>query len=158
MATCRNQIMANIRRNTIVFWATWGWIGFAPLAPGTFGSLAALPLCYLLGSAGFVPGLLTIVAFILFATWIAHGAEKIVGRKDPGQVVVDEVCGMVVALWAVPFTPIFVVGGFALFRLFDIIKPFPIRWFDKRVRGGLGIVLDDVIAGIFTNILLRLVW
>ena len=150
--------MSNTRRNIIVFWATWGWIGFSPQAPGTIGSLAALPICYLVGSLGSVPGLVTIVGLIIFATWIAHGAEKIVGRKDPGQVVIDEVCGMAVAFWGVPFTPFSVIGGFALFRLFDIIKPFPIRWFDKRVRGGLGIVLDDVIAGIFTNILLRLFW
>jgi len=89
-------------------------------------------------------------------TWVAHKAEKILGRKDPGQVVIDEVCGMAVALWGLPLTPFFAVGGFALFRLFDIIKPFPIRWFDRRIKGGVGIMLDDVIAGIFTNILLRL--
>ena len=105
-----------------------------------------------------MPGLAAIVVFIIAASWICHQAETIIGHKDPGQVVIDEVCGMLVALWGLPFTPFFAVGGFALFRLFDIIKPFPIRWFDRRIKGGVGIVMDDVIAGIFTNILLRLIW
>jgi len=150
--------MLTTPQTIFVFAATWGWIGFSPLAPGTFGSLAALPFCFFISSAGFAPGLVTIVAFIIIASWICHKAETIIGRKDPGQIVIDEVCGMMVALWGLPFTPFFAVGGFALFRLFDIIKPFPIRWFDRKIKGGVGIVLDDVIAGIFTNILLRLFW
>lgn len=148
--------MSNTKQKIIVFWATWGFIGFSPLAPGTFGSLAALSVCYFIGRLDAVQGLIMIAAFIVVATWIAHEAEKIFGHQDPGQVVIDEVCGMAMAMWGLPFTPLFVAGGFALFRLFDIIKPFPIRWFDKKVSGGLGIVSDDVIAGIFANALLRL--
>jgi phosphatidylglycerophosphatase A len=100
-------------------------------------------------------GMIFLLALISISIWIAHGAEKVVGHRDPGLVVIDEVCGMAVTLFALPFIPIYVIGGFALFRVFDILKPFPIRWFDKNVKGGLGIILDDIIAGVFANLVLR---
>jgi len=103
-------------------------------------------------------GAIFLLALISVSIWIAHGAEKISGQRDPGMIVIDEVCGMAVTLFALPFVPIFVVGGFALFRVFDIFKPFPIRWFDKNVKGGLGIILDDVIAGVFANLVLRYIF
>ncbi len=148
--------MLDRRHTIIVFWATWGWIGFSPVAPGTVGSLAALPLCVFIGAQNAITGLLFIGGLILVSAWIAHEAEKTFARPDPGAIVIDEVCGMAVAMWGLPLTPLFVVEGFALFRLFDIIKPFPIRWIEKKVKGGMGIVLDDVVAGLFANILLRL--
>lgn len=148
-------VWSTINEKTIVFAATWGLIGFSPVAPGTIGSIAALPLCLLISALNTVWGAIFLLALILFSVWIAHGAEKIVGQRDPGLVVIDEVCGMAVALFALPFIPIFVIGGFALFRVFDILKPFPIRWFDKNVKGGLGIILDDLIAGIFANLVLQ---
>ena len=149
--------METVRQKTILFLATGGLIGFSPVAPGTFGSLAALPLCLLISSLRIGPALILVVALIILSTWIAHAAEKIEAQKDPSQVVVDEICGMAIALFALPFTPIFVIGGFALFRLFDILKPFPIDWVDKKVPGGLGIMLDDIIAGMFANGVMRLV-
>lgn len=136
--------------------ATGGLIGFSPVAPGTFGSLAALPLCLLIASMRVGSALVFILALLLISTWIAHAAEKLVGQKDPKQVVVDEICGMTVALFALPFTPVYIIWGFALFRVFDILKPFPIGWVDKKVPGGLGVMLDDIIAGVFANALLRL--
>ncbi|WP_319525652.1 phosphatidylglycerophosphatase A [uncultured Desulfosarcina sp.] len=150
--------MAAIKEKAIVFMATWGLIGFSPLAPGTIGSMAALPLCFLISAMDTVWGTVFLLALISFSIRIANGAEKIVGQQDPGMVVIDEVCGMAVTLFALPFTPIFVIGGFALFRVFDILKPFPIRWFDKTVKGGLGIILDDIVAGIFANLILRCVF
>ena len=87
---------------------------------------------------------------------MSHAAEKLESQKGPSQVVVDEICGMSMALFALPFTPFFIITGFALFRVFDILKPFPIRWVDKKVPGGLGIMLDDIIAGLFVNGLMRL--
>lgn len=147
--------MKDLKQKTIIFLATGGLIGFAPVAPGTFGSLAALPICWAISLLGNGPGLILICALTGLSIWIAHTAEKIEAQKDPKQVVVDEICGMAIALYAFPFTPVFVVGGFALFRVFDIVKPFPIRWADKKIPGGLGIVLDDVIAGIFANVVMR---
>lgn len=152
----RNRTMQKVKEKTIVFFATGGLIGFSPVAPGTFGSLAALPLCGCISLLGVKTALIVVLALVVLSTWIAHAAEKIEAQKDPKQVVVDEICGMVVTLFALPFTPVFVLGGFALFRVFDILKPFPIRWVDKKVPGGLGIVLDDIIAGLLANVLLRL--
>jgi len=147
--------METFKQKTIIFLATGGLIGFSPVAPGTFGSLAALPVCLLISMMPVGSALIVVFALIMFGTWIAHAAEKIEAQKDPKQVVVDEICGMTIALFALPFTTFFIIGGFALFRVFDILKPFPIRWVDKKVPGGLGIMLDDIIAGIFANGLLR---
>lgn len=147
--------MSTIKEKAIVFAATWGLIGFAPIAPGTVGSIAALPLCLLISVMDTPWGMICLLALISVSIWIAHGAEKVVGHKDPGLVVIDEVCGMAVTLFALPFIPIFVIAGFVLFRVFDILKPFPIRWFDRNVKGGWGIILDDIIAGIFANFVLR---
>lgn len=142
----------------ILFLATGGWIGYSPAAPGTFGSLAALPLCFFLAKLTFWPGLILLFALLTMFTWIAHEAERIVGMSDPKQVVIDEIGGMAVTLFIVPFTPAAVICGFALFRVFDILKPLPIRWVDKRVPGGLGIMLDDIIAGVFANVVLQIVF
>ncbi len=140
----------------IVFLATGGLIGFSPVAPGTFGSLAALPLCLLVSKMRMEAALTVVLALIAASTWVAGSVEKIENRKDPQKVVIDEICGMLVALFALPFSPGIVVAGFFLFRLFDIYKPFPIRWFDRHVAGGPGIMLDDIVAGLFTNGLLHL--
>jgi phosphatidylglycerophosphatase A len=148
--------MMTFKQKAIIFLATGGWIGFSPVAPGTFGSLAALPICLLIASMGIGSALIFVVALIVFSTWIVHAAEKIEAKKDPRQLVLDEICGMAIALFALPFTPFFIIGGFALFRVFDILKPFPIRWVDKNVPGGWGIMLDDIIAGIFANGVIRL--
>ncbi len=148
--------MMTFKQKAIIFLATGGWIGFSPVAPGTFGSLAALPICLLISSMGIGSALIFVVALIIFSTWIVHAAEKIEAKKDPSQLVLDEVCGMAIALFALPFTPFFIIGGFALFRVFDILKPFPIQWVDKKVPGGWGIMLDDIIAGIFANGLMRI--
>jgi phosphatidylglycerophosphatase A len=150
----RQQVI-DFKQKAIIFLATGGWIGFSPVAPGTFGSLAALPLCLLISSMRIGPALIVVVALIMVSTWIAHAAEKIEAQKDPSQVVLDEICGMAIALFALPFTPFFIIGGFALFRVFDILKPFPIQWVDKKVPGGLGIMLDDIVAGIFANGVMR---
>jgi phosphatidylglycerophosphatase A len=149
-------VVTTAKQNLIVFLATGGLIGFSPVAPGTFGSLAALPFCLLVSKMRIETALIVVLVVIAVSTWVADSAEKISNRKDPQLVVIDEICGMLVALFALPFTPGFVVAGFFLFRLFDIYKPFPIRWFDRNVAGGPGIMLDDVVAGLFTNGLLHL--
>jgi len=151
-------VLSTIKEKTIVFAATWGLIGFSPIAPGTMGSIAALPLCLMISLMDPPWNMICLVTLISVSIWIAHGAEKVIGQRDPGLVVIDEVCGMAVALFALPFIPIFIIGGFVLFRVFDILKPFPIRWLDKNVKGGLGIILDDIIAGVFANLVLRCIF
>ena len=140
----------------VVFFSTGGLIGFAPVAPGTAGSLAALPLCFLLSLLPVAKGMLALAALVAVSIWLAGAAARIELKKDPKQVVIDEFCGMAAALFGLPFTPGIVIAGVALFRCFDILKPFPIGWIDRRVPGGWGIVLDDVMAGVIANGVLRL--
>ncbi|MBW2442238.1 MAG: phosphatidylglycerophosphatase A [Deltaproteobacteria bacterium] len=146
----------NFANKTAVFLATGLYVGKVPLAPGTFGSLLGLPLCFLLDKIQLSAAIAAVLLIIALATWIADAAERILGRPDPGCIVIDEIAGMAVTLIGLPFNPTTVAVGFILFRILDILKPFPIRVIDKRLPGGLGIVADDVIAGIFSNFLLRI--
>jgi phosphatidylglycerophosphatase A len=99
-----------------------------------------------------------ILVFIGLAAWVATGAEEILKAQDPGCIVIDEVAGMMVTLAGLPFDVLTVVAGFIVFRILDIIKPFPIRTAERHFSGGTGVVLDDVIAGIMGNVLLRAMW
>lgn len=146
----------NFGEKAVMFLATGFYVGNIPLAPGTFGSLIGLPLCFLLAGIQLPPAMITAVLFIGFAVWVSNAAEKILKKKDPGCIVIDEVCGMVVTLIGLPFNLTTAVIGFVIFRILDILKPFPIRTLDKRLSGGIGIVADDVAAGIFANILTRI--
>ena len=148
--------MQTFKKKSIQFFATGGLIGFSPVAPGTLGSLTAMPLCLFVSLLATEVAVFFVVVLTLVSTWIAHAAERMASQNDPNEVVIDEMCGMVVTLFALPFTPVFIIGGFALFRVFDIFKPFPIGWIDQKISGGVGIMLDDVIAGLIANLLLRL--
>lgn len=94
---------------------------------------------------------------ILGSVWIAGEAERLLGRRDAGCIVIDEIVGMLTALAGLPATLFNLSAGFVAFRVLDIIKPFPARYLDARVPGGWGIVLDDVVAGIYSNLLLRII-
>jgi phosphatidylglycerophosphatase A len=146
----------NFADKTAVFLATGFYVGRIPLAPGTFGSLLGLPLCFLFAGMHLPGAIVGALLIIALATWIAGAAERTLGQPDPGCIVIDEITGMVVTLMGLPFNPTTAAVGFILFRVLDIVKPFPIRVIDKRLSGGLGIVADDVIAGMFSNILLRI--
>ena len=99
---------------------------------------------------------MAVLLFIALAIWISGAAAKTLQRRDPGCIVIDEIAGMVVTFIGLPFTLTTAVLGFILFRLLDILKPFPIRTLDQRLSGGLGIVADDVVAGIFANTIVRI--
>jgi phosphatidylglycerophosphatase A len=137
--------------------ATFGYVGLCPIAPGTAGSAAALVLYAALRYVG-SPVIDLGVILLLFAVgcWAGSVAERHYGRTDPGAVVLDEVIGMLLTLWLVPVTWVGVVVGFLLFRTFDIVKPFPARQCE-RLHGGLGIMADDAVAGIYGNLALRLI-
>ena len=134
--------------------------GLAPVAPGTFGTLAAIPFFLLLNWLGplFYAGTL-LAAFIAGIGLCARAAESLdlpPHQHDHPGIVWDEIVGLWVALCFIPFSWSAVILGFVLFRLFDIIKPWPISLIDRRMNGGMGIMLDDLIAGIFANAVLRL--
>ena len=146
------------RDAAVLFLATGFCIGNIPFAPGTFGSILGLALCFFVARLKLPLALVCIVLFIALAVRIAAEAEKLLKKKDPGCIVIDEIAGMAVTFVGLPFNLTTVLIGFIIFRFLDISKPFPIRALDKQISGGLGIVIDDVVAGIFTNLLLRLIY
>src|SRR2546427_4182571 len=140
--------------------ATVGGIGSAPVASGTVGSLAAVPLLPVLATlrtrspAGYA---VVLVALVLVAIWAAGRAEEILGGHDHSQIVIDEVAGLVMAGIFLPGTWLATALAFFLFRLLDVLKPFPAGLIDRRVTGGLGVVGDDLVAGIYAGLLGRVV-
>lgn len=129
--------------------------GYAPVAPGTWGSAVGLLLWLALPSTPWVQALV-IIAVVAAGVWSGGVAERHFGRVDPGQVVIDEVAGMLVTLFLNPVGWLGAAGGFLLFRVADILKPFPARRLE-RLHGGLGIMADDVMAGIYANVALRVI-
>ena len=138
-----------------LFLSSWFGSGLVPLAPGTFGTLTAVPLVVALWYLDSLFAGLLLLFIILLAVWSAGLSERILGRIDPPEVVIDEVAGFAVAVFLLPASWLVLFLGFALFRLFDIFKPFPIGLLEKRVKGGIGIVLDDLLAGIYANFGIR---
>lgn len=133
--------------------------GLAPVAPGTFGTLPALPMAFVLYLAGISGWWLAALCVILFV-WgvrICSYTEYELGIQDYGGIVWDEIVAMLFVLAFVPFKWGWWLAAFVLFRLFDALKPWPIKWFDLRVHGGLGIMLDDVIAALFTLAVLKII-
>ncbi len=139
----------------VILLATGFYTGYAPVVPGTFGTLVGIPAAFLL--SWLRPGAAAVVLVVLIAVscWIADRAEGIYGMKDPNDIVIDEVVGYMVTVWALPFTWVTVVAGFVLFRVLDILKPFPIRKVEGWIPGGAGVVMDDVLAGIYGWIILQ---
>ena len=136
--------------------ATGCYSGYLPKAPGTWGSLVGLLLFYLLHTLSLPVYLAVVAGLFVVGSFAAGEAEKILDNRDPGVVVIDEIVGMLITMIAVPATAVNMILGFILFRIFDIVKPFPVNFFDQRFHGGLGIMLDDVVAGIYSLIILQL--
>ena len=139
-----------------LFLATGCKSGCSPVIPGTAGSLAALLLCGVLSLLPLHVSVIFLLAFIVLAVWAAEIAESMLGQKDPGCIVIDEFAGMMITLIGIRFTWQSVIAGFLIFRLMDILKPFPIRYLERTIPGGAGIVIDDVAAGIAAHIVLRI--
>jgi phosphatidylglycerophosphatase A len=136
--------------------ATGFYSGYLPKAPGTWGSLVGILLFYLMHGLSLPVYLAVVSSLFVVGSFVAGEAEKILDNRDPGVVVVDEIVGMLITMIAVPLEPLTMVLGFILFRVFDIAKPFPVNFFDRRLHGGLGIMLDDVVAGLYSLIILQL--
>jgi phosphatidylglycerophosphatase A len=139
----------------ILWLASAGYSGFFPYAPGTAGTLVGIAV-YLIFS--FFPPqvyLLSTVATSFLALWASGRAEIIWRERDSPKIVIDEVAGYLVAMAFLPRTLTTVVGGFLFFRAFVIIKPYPIGIIDRKMKGGLAVVLDDVVAGIYVNSFLQ---
>lgn len=133
--------------------ATWFGAGLLRPAAGTWGSLAALPFAWLLLELG-DGALLIFATLVVFAAglWAAGEFERAGDGKDPSSVVVDEVAGQWLALLFVPMSPIGFLVGFALFRFFDVLKIWPVSYADQHLKGGLGIMADDILAGLYAGL------
>jgi phosphatidylglycerophosphatase A len=145
-------------RALVLALATVGGIGYAPVAPGTFGSLAAVPLLPLLAAlraSSLLLYLAVVTAVLAAAIWSAGRAEELLEGQDHARIVIDEVAGMVVAGLFLPGTWLAAGAALVLFRFFDVWKPFPADLIDARVEGGLGVVADDVVAGAYAGLASR---
>jgi len=151
MAKSKRQAIpsAQVLGNPICLLAFGFGSGLAPKAPGTFGTLTAVPL-FLLASSLPLPAYLALTVLMFLAgVWLCGRCERILGIQHHSGIVWDEFVGLFVTLAAAPVSFGTVTAGFLLFRLFDVLKPWPISWLDRRVHGGLGIMLDDALAGVF---------
>jgi phosphatidylglycerophosphatase A len=144
-------------KHFILILATGFGVGYSPVAPGTLGTLIAIPVYYFLSNISSPIYEITLVGFFFLSVWISESAEIFFGKKDDQRIVIDEITGFLITMLWVPKTAILMVIGFFLFRFFDILKPFPIRRLEKKLKGGYGVVLDDVMAGVYANIVLHLI-
>ena len=135
--------------------ATLGFIGYLPVVPGTFGSLFALGV-YILLKPSLNLQIIILLISIPVGIISSHYTEKLLNEKDSSHIVIDEFCGFFVSILFVPFSAGYALSAFFLFRFFDILKPFPIRKIEYTLPGGLGIVTDDILAGIYTNAILQI--
>lgn len=141
----------------IIFLATGFYAGFLPYAPGTFGSLIGVGIFFIINSLSPVYYLGVLFLLFTFGVYLSDRAEALFARDDPSQIIFDEILGLLVAMAFIPNGIGWIIAGFLLFRFFDIFKPYPIRDIEKRFNGGFGIMLDDIAAGIYANILLQAV-
>lgn len=130
--------------------------GLAPVAPGTFGTVAAIPLALLMPNNLAIYTLIVVALFVA-GVWLCDNCANSLGVHDHPAIVFDEWVGYLITMIAVPRSLWFLALGFVLFRLFDVLKPWPIGLADKRVSGGLGIMVDDVIAGVFAAVSMQLI-
>ena len=145
----------NVWKNPVHLLAFGFGSGLSPKAPGTMGTLAAIPLYLLLQPLSLQLYLGVLVFSSLLGIWLCDKTSRDLGVHDHPGIVWDEFCGFWLTMTAAPAGFIWVTAGFALFRLFDIWKPWPIGWLDKKVHGGLGIMIDDLVAGGFALVSLQ---
>jgi len=148
--------VATVFGNPIHFLAFGFGSGLAPVAPGTFGTLVGIPFFLFMVSLPLWAYLLLTLAFFLFGVWICDRSSKLLGVHDHGGIVWDEIVGYLVTMIAAPQGWEWIVIGFILFRIFDIFKPWPIAYLDRHVSGGFGIMIDDILAGVYAMFILQL--
>jgi phosphatidylglycerophosphatase A len=146
-----------VKRRGALLLATAGGVGYVPFAPGTFGSMVGVALWAVLPSS-WVTQAIVIVALFVLGSWSGSVAEHHFGRTDPSQVVIDEVVGILMTLFLNPVGWAGALAGFLIFRLSDIVKPYPSNRFE-RLPGGVGVMADDAMAAVYANLALRIcVW
>ncbi len=144
-------------RKLILFVATGAGVGYSPVAPGTAGSVIGLGVYAVLSPLSTGLYVAALGGLAVAAAWIADRAERLLGRHDDGRIVIDEVAGVLTSLAFLPARVDVALAGFVLFRIFDIWKPPPARR-AERLPGGIGIVMDDLVAGVYANLAGQLLW
>lgn len=143
-------------RDKFEFITSFFYLGHSPFMPGTMGSIGGLAVYFLVRTNDLLYAFSILFLFAL-GVLFAGESEKVYKRKDPAMIVIDEACGMLLSLFFVPFNLYSVIVGFFLFRIFDILKPFPARRLEK-LTGSLGIMFDDIVAALYTNIILQIIF
>ena len=149
-----------MRRRLLVFLATGAYLGYAPVASGTFGTLAGValyPAFDALRQRSLALYLVTFCGLVAAAIVIAGEAEALFGERDSGKITIDEVAGYIAATLFLRPSLAVIVASFLLFRFFDVVKLWPASYFDREAQGGQGVVLDDVVSGVYANLALRVV-
>ena len=150
MSDKNRKIYFHELKDPIVFIALGLGSGLSPKAPGTAGTLLTVPLVYLLQQQSLLVYALVTLFVVLTGSWVCGYAAKKLQVHDHSGIVYDEVAGFLITMILAPAGWYWMLGGFALFRFFDAVKPWPISWIDKNIHGGFGIMLDDVIAGLIS--------
>ncbi len=152
----RGRILPNFAWRRPHHWLAYGLgAGLSPRAPGTLGTIVAVPLYLLLRPLPLGWYLAVLAALILVGIWACGKTARELNAHDPSAIVWDEVVGFLLAMTAAPPGWLWILAGFGLFRFFDILKPWPIRELDQKVQGGLGVILDDLLAGVMTWVMLQ---
>ncbi|MEK6791676.1 MAG: phosphatidylglycerophosphatase A [Deltaproteobacteria bacterium] len=141
-----------MKKKFLIFLATGAYVGLIPVMPGTLGTLWGVGFAALVGFASTLVQALIITSLIAVSVYITNEAANALGQKDPQRIVLDEACGYLVAFFLMPFNVFNMILAFLLFRFFDIVKPWPIRLIENKLPGGFGIVFDDVLAGVYANL------
>ena len=150
--------LSGLKKASILFFATGTGSGFIPFFPGTFGTVWGVVIAFFLSGLSYTLYGAAVFLVIAASVFFADRARNIFSNeKDPRYIVCDEIAGFCVASFLIPFTPLNTILVFIIFRIFDILKPFPAGLIDRRLTDGVGIVLDDVCAGIYANILSQLI-
>ena len=148
----------NISGKKLIHFFAFGFgSGLCPIMPGTCGTIAAIPIYLLMANLPLLYYSLILIIMIIFGFWVCGITAKDLGIQDPPSVVWDEFVGFLLTMIAVPIHWLWIVLGFVLFRVFDILKPWPIVWIDKNLKNGFGIVTDDLLAGLYAAIALQLI-
>jgi phosphatidylglycerophosphatase A len=147
----------NTGEKIITLFSTGIYTGYFPIAPATFSTMTLGVAVYLLMSS-LNPLLYAVITLALtpLAVWLSDKSEQIFQKKDSGHIVIDELVGFLITMFMIPFTWTSLIMGFFFFRFFDIVKPPPAHFFNKRSRNGLDVVMDDVVAGIYSNLALQI--
>lgn len=146
-----------MKKSIVNFFATGTYTGYSPIMPGTVGTLWGVVIAYFTSSTPPLVQGLVVATVLILSVYLSSAASRNSEKKDPSYIVCDEVAGVLVAFFLIPFNTLNVIIVFLLFRFFDILKPWPVGTADRKIEGGLGIVADDAIAGVYANVITHVI-